>query len=97
MLTDEGSPLSSGRECLYAADGDYNKKLKPIEILDFGVQFQWIHQQNTQHLRLKKHCQSRGGKIVRDRIREFDVRFCLLVRSEAASIQSYQHKCSAMS
>ena len=47
MLTDEGSPLSSERECLYAADGDYNKKLKPIEILGFGVQFQWMHQQNN--------------------------------------------------
>ena len=39
------------------------------------------------------HCRRGAVKIVRERNREFGVRFCLLRMSEAIPIKSEQHDC----
>lgn len=44
-----------------------------------GTQSQWIHLQNTPLQRLREHCRSVGGKIIRAKlIRVFAVRLYLL-------------------
>lgn len=58
-----------------------------------AAQFQWTHNKNRLHLRLREHCGRRGRKTGRVRERKFAVRLCLLGWPDTTANESQQHDC----
>ena len=63
-----------------------------------GVYSQWVHLEDTPTFKAQGTLQYVGQRDFKNqKIREFAVRMCLLIRSEVIPIKSYQHICPYVS
>lgn len=76
---------------------DHYRKPQPIKMQNRGAKSQWLHLQNTPAPQAQGTLQKRRWKDCESqRIREFAVRLCLPVTSEAAPVKSHQHACPSV-
>lgn len=66
------------------------QKITSITLQSFGIQFYWIHLQNTPASEAQGTSQKRGQKYCKgQRIRKFSVRLCFLLMPEAILVNSH--------